>query len=205
MPTFSRPQGGGAGPEKQGGKCGRESGTRMCDQEHGCNITNCVDVQMNEGEEDQTALLDGIPAGSKVTGLAFYCQDGSGRPASSCTAGKVQVSWVPGFKKVDLKNGPLSLPPFQARIPCQPLNPAHLVALYLCWISILNALCSKSVPLLVFPLWFAMTGLDHVLKIVIRMRLAPGMLSQDPKVCSCMRCPALLSQTASLLDRAGPL
>eukprot|EP00884_Botryococcus_braunii_P005311 jgi/Botrbrau1/14781/Bobra.0284s0014.2 len=71
-------------------------------------------IQVDESGEVHTAVLDGIPAGSRVEGLAFYCLDGSGQPASSCTAGKVQVSWVPSFKKVDLKNGPLSLPPFQA-------------------------------------------------------------------------------------------
>jgi structural maintenance of chromosomes flexible hinge domain-containing protein 1 len=72
-------------------------------------------MQVDESGEVHTAVLDGIPAGSRVEGLAFYCLDGSGQPASSCTAGKVQVSWVPSFKKVDLKNGPLSLPPFQVR------------------------------------------------------------------------------------------
>lgn len=72
-------------------------------------------LQVDEDGEGMSANLEGIAAGSRLEGLAFYCLDGSGKTASCSTAGKVQVSWVPSFKKVDLHDGPLSLPPLQAR------------------------------------------------------------------------------------------
>jgi hypothetical protein len=68
---------------------------------------------VDEGGEGAVATLEGIPAGSTISGLAFYLVDDAGRVATSNTAGKVQVSWLPSFKKVDTLGGPLSLPALQ--------------------------------------------------------------------------------------------
>ena len=58
-------------------------------------------------------VLEGVEAGSVVTGLAFACLDEAGRPAEAGTPGKVQVSWSRGTKKVRLEDQPLPLPDIQ--------------------------------------------------------------------------------------------
>lgn len=58
-------------------------------------------------------MLEGVEAGSLLQGLAFQCLDEAGRLAEAGTAGKVQVSWSRGTKKVKLQEQPLTLPDFQ--------------------------------------------------------------------------------------------
>lgn len=61
-------------------------------------------------------MLEGVKAGSLVQGLAFQCLDEAGRLAEAGTAGKVQVSWSRGTKKVKLQDQASTLPDIQVRI-----------------------------------------------------------------------------------------
>ena len=72
----------------------------------------CVQ-QTKEDSGERVALVEGVEAGSVLENLAFYCADEVGRPAATGTAGKVQVSWTRGSKKVRLQDGPLALPGIQ--------------------------------------------------------------------------------------------
>ena len=65
------------------------------------------------GSGATAAVLEDVPAGSLVQGLAFQCLDEAGRLAEIGTPGKVQVSWSRGTKKVKLQDQPLALPDIQ--------------------------------------------------------------------------------------------
>ena len=70
-------------------------------------------LQDCDSGEGLVAVLDNVEAGSLIQGLAFQCLDEAGRLAEASTAGKVQVSWSRGTKKVKLQNQPLGLPDIQ--------------------------------------------------------------------------------------------
>ena len=62
------------------------------------------------GEEGPLAVLDPVAAGASIEALSFLCVDQAGRPAAVGAAGKVQVSWTRGSKKVKLRDSPMPLP-----------------------------------------------------------------------------------------------
>ena len=55
-------------------------------------------------------VIDGIPAGTVLADMGFYCQDEAGNPVHSGMHGKVQMSWCRGSKKVVLEEGVVCLP-----------------------------------------------------------------------------------------------
>ena len=69
-----------------------------------------------ESSTASAAVLEGVEAGSLVQGLAFQCLDEAGRLAEAGTAGKVQVSWSRGTKKVKLQDQASTLPDIQVKI-----------------------------------------------------------------------------------------
>jgi hypothetical protein len=73
-----------------------------------------VTLQEREAGSPGVAVIEGVEAGSVLQGLSFHCLDEIGRPAEAGTAGKVQVSWSRGSKKLQLKESPLALPDIQA-------------------------------------------------------------------------------------------
>jgi len=65
----------------------------------------------SKGEGNTVWLLQGVEAGSKITGLTLCCLDEVGRPAEARIKGKLQASWVKASKKVELGPEDIKLPP----------------------------------------------------------------------------------------------
>ena len=56
-----------------------------------------------EGEEDDGEMayvMEGVPAGSTISGLEIQCCDASGRAVPEGTAGKLRATWIRGTKKL---------------------------------------------------------------------------------------------------------
>ena len=56
-----------------------------------------------EGEEDDGEMayvMEGVPAGSTISGLEIQCCDASGRSVPEGTAGKLRATWIRGTKKL---------------------------------------------------------------------------------------------------------
>ena len=45
-------------------------------------------------------VMEGVPAGSTISGLEIQCCDASGRAVPEGTAGKLRATWIRGTKKL---------------------------------------------------------------------------------------------------------
>lgn len=78
-------------------------------------VIRVEDLQVTEDGE-VIAVIEGVPAGGALSDLAVLCSDETGKPAQPGTAGKLQVSWTRGTKKVKLGEEPMQLPDLQVTI-----------------------------------------------------------------------------------------
>lgn len=70
-----------------------------------------VDIQSSVDEESgDVAVLQGIEAGSTISGLRLYLVDASGQDAAATVNGKVIVSWRKGSKRISWDGTPIKLP-----------------------------------------------------------------------------------------------
>lgn len=75
-------------------------------------------MQVMSQSEAPAVVLQGVPAGSVLDNLGFYCVDEAGEPVYDGSHGKVQLSWCRGSKKVVLEDGIVCLPELQVCSDC---------------------------------------------------------------------------------------
>ena len=72
-----------------------------------------VFMQILSQADSPAVVIQGVPAGSLLNNLGFYCVDEAGNPVYNGLQGKVQLSWCRGSKKVVLEDGIVCLPAMQ--------------------------------------------------------------------------------------------
>ena len=93
-------------------------------------------------EGEAVALLENIAAGSNLSDLAMLAVDETGKPAEAGTAGKMQLSWTRGAKRMKLADEATPLPNLEVclrrkvlnddlSLTLLPVDPGHLYEIVL--------------------------------------------------------------------------
>ena len=74
-------------------------------------------------------VMEGVPAGSTISGLEIQCCDASGRAVPEGTAGKLRATWIRGTKKLQFdESGRFGLLALEVRLRS---NTTHIILFHI--------------------------------------------------------------------------